>query len=524
MFEAWLQDTRFALRLLRKEPALYHHRRPLTRDRHRREHHNLFGGKRAVATTPAGPCRAESPGRSRTNDPWRRLRHRLPSVLPIRARARDDLADVYGYRLEPTPMSLGGGDAAERVYGTVVSGNYFTVLGTRAVHGRTLEDRDDGPPGANPVTVISYELWERRFESNPAIVGRSILLNSHPFTVVGIAPRGFQGTTLLRSDLWLPISMTAEAIPRHPARLESRQAVWLVMGGRLKDGVSIPQAQSEMHAIAAGLEREFPEDYRERGIVVAGSALVPGRISMVAAFMGLLMTIVGLVLLIACVNVAGMMLARAAARRREIAVRLAIGAGRGRLVRQLMTEAVVVFSAGGAIGLILSVWLTSLLLQSAAGAAIPRRPRDSDRLARADICDGSLIRHRAAVGSGSGAAGVGPRSRARTQDRGPRFGIVQTATAQRLRRRTDHDVAAPGHRRRPLPARAAARGQRPTRLRSGARRRRDDGSVDRRLQRRGREACSFATCCSAFPRCPASNQRPPLSICRSTADAWVWAQ
>ena len=225
-----------------------------------------------------------------------------------------------------------------------------------------LEDRDDGAPGTSPVTVISHELWERRFDSDPAVVGQSILLNSHPFTIIGIAPRGFQGTTLLRSDLWVPISMTAEAIPRSPAGLMERRPVWLVMGGRLKDGVSIPQAQSEMTAIATGLVREFPDDYRDKGIVVAASSLVPGRINMVAAFMGLLMAIVGLVLLIACVNVAGMMLARAAARRREIAVRLAIGAGRGRLIRQLMTEAAIVFAAGGAIGLVLSRWLTSLLL------------------------------------------------------------------------------------------------------------------------------------------------------------------
>ena len=120
--------------------------------------------------------------------------------------------------------------------------------------------------------MISYELWERRYNSDPGIVGQSILLNSHPFTIVGVAPRGFQGTTLLRSDLWLPISMTAQAIPRNPSGSTSARPVWLVMGGRLKDGVSIEQTQSEMTAIAAGLVREFPDDYRDKGIVVARSA------------------------------------------------------------------------------------------------------------------------------------------------------------------------------------------------------------------------------------------------------------
>ena len=175
----------------------------------------------------------------------------------------------------------------------------------------------------------------------------------------------------MKANLWVPLSMAAVAVPRNATGFTSRQAVWLVMGGRLKDGVSIAQAQGEMNAIASGILREFPDDYRDRGIAVAASALVPGRINIVAAFMGLLMTIVGLVLLIACVNVAGMMLARAAARRREIAVRLAIGAGRGRLVRQLMTEAVVVFAAGGAIGLVLSRWLTSLFLGLLPALPIP---------------------------------------------------------------------------------------------------------------------------------------------------------
>jgi predicted permease len=141
------------------------------------------------------------------------------------------------------------------------------------------------------------------------------------------------------------------------------------MGGRLKPGVSIQQAQSELNAIAAGIEREFPNDYKGRGVAVARSALLPGRTNILAGFVGMLMAIVGLLLLIACVNVAGMMLARAAARRREIAVRLAIGAGRWRLIRQLLTEAIIVFAVAGLAGVILSHWLTSLLL-----ALLPQLP------------------------------------------------------------------------------------------------------------------------------------------------------
>jgi len=362
MIETWFQDARFAVRLLRKSP-LFTLTAALSLAIGIGANTTIFSIANALLLRPLpgllAPERLVDLGRTTRGEGFDTVSH--PYFRSVRERATT-LEGVYAYRLEPTPMSLGGRDAAERVYGTMVSGNYFTVLGTRAAYGRTLEDRDDQAAGANPVAVISHELWERRYNSDPGIVGQAILLNSHPFTIVGVAPRGFQGTTVLRSDLWLPLSMTAEAIPRNPSGLTSRRAVWLVMGGRLKDGVSIPQAQAEMQAIASGLVREFPDDYRDRGIVVAASALVPGRINIVAGFMGLLMAIVGLVLLIACVNVAGMMLARAAARRREIAVRLAIGAGRGRLIRQLMTEAVVVFAAGGAIGVVLSRWLTSLCL------------------------------------------------------------------------------------------------------------------------------------------------------------------
>ena len=224
--------------------------------------------------------------------------------------------------------------------------------------------------GAHPVAVISHELWERRFDANPGIAGQTVALNGHPFTVVGVAPRGFHGTTLLEADIWVPLAMLTQATPGMTSRmLTDRRAVWLMMGGRMKDGVTIAQAQSEMQAIAAGLEREFRDSYEGKGIAVARSVVVPGGTGWVAGFLTLLMAIVGLVLLIACVNIASMMLARAVARRREIAVRVAIGAGRGRLVRQLLTESLIVFAAGGVLGLILTRWLTSLLL-----ALLPRLP------------------------------------------------------------------------------------------------------------------------------------------------------
>jgi predicted permease len=182
-------------------------------------------------------------------------------------------------------------------------------------------------------------------------------------TIVGIAPPQFQGTTLLRSDTWLPLAMSSVASPRFgPEMYTNRRIVWLVMGARLKPGVTLAQADAEVRSIGLALEKDFPTENRGKGFKAMKSAIVPGRTDYVAGFLGVLLAIVALVLLAACVNLAGMLLARAASRRREIAVRLAIGADRKRLVRQLITETLVLFVAGCALGLLLTNWLTGLLL------------------------------------------------------------------------------------------------------------------------------------------------------------------
>jgi len=292
-----------------------------------------------------------------------------PNYQDLRERTAT-LKDIYALRVEPEPMSLITAGDAERVYGIVVTANYFTVLGVKPVVGRLLQDSDDRSDAAHAVVVLSHDAWQRRFGGNPAIAGQVITLNGHPFMVAGVAPAGFQGTTMLRADLWVPVSSLPAAVPRMDADiLKNRRAVWLMMGGRLKDGVSVRQADAEARTIGAALEREHPDDNRGKSFTVQPSALVPGHISIVAGFMGLLMAIVGLVLLIACVNVAGMLLARGVARRREIAVRVAIGARPARLVRQLLTETMILFVAAAGIGLLLTNWLTGLLL-----AVIPTLP------------------------------------------------------------------------------------------------------------------------------------------------------
>ena len=281
-----------------------------------------------------------------------------PNYKDVRARTTT-LADVYAYRIEPLPMSLSGPDGAERVYGFMVTGNYFKILGTQPELGRLFTDADD-KPGQNAVTVISDHLWRTRFGADPAILGQVLTITNKPYAVIGVAPRGFQGTTVLQSDLWLPLSNHSAGPSGN--MFTSRAVAWLMMGGRLKPGVTVKQADAELRAIGAALEREYPKENEGRGFTVAPLSVFPGRISIISGFIGVLMALVGLILLITCVNLAGMLLARAAGRRREIAVRLAIGAGRGRLVRQMLTESIVLFSGGCLAGLVLSRWLESLLL------------------------------------------------------------------------------------------------------------------------------------------------------------------
>lgn len=365
--ESWLQDARYALRLLRRSP-IFAATAALSLAIGIGANVTIFSVASALLLRPlpglADPSRLVDVGRTQGGEGFDTVSY--PYYRDVRDRTRT-LSGVYALELEPRAVSLGGRGEAERIYGTLVTANYFGVLGTRAAAGRLLQAQDD-EGGGRQVAVISYQLWQRRFAGSPDIVGQTIVLNGSDYGVVGVAPRGFQGTTLLRSDVWVPIT-TLAAMRRPGSLLDERRSVWLFMGGRLADGATPAQADAELRAIGAALEREYPRENRGKGLTVAASAIVPGQVRLIGGFIGLLMAIVAVVLLIACINIAGMLLARAAARRREIAVRMAIGAGRARLVRQMLVETVVLFSAGGLAGLLLSKWLTSLLL-----AVLPQLP------------------------------------------------------------------------------------------------------------------------------------------------------
>jgi predicted permease len=261
-------------------------------------------------------------------------------------------AGLAGTRFGPEPFGLGTGESSERVWGMPVSGNYFDVIGTPFTLGRGFRADEDRIGGANSVVVISHALWQHRFEGSPGILGRTIRLNGRMFTIVGVASAGFAGTNFLASDLWIPISAFVGLTARDSALLTNRRAVWMVGIGRLKPGVTIGQARAEMNTLAAALEREYPRENEGKGIALVSTGAVPGgqMRTMFTAFVGFLFLLVLLVLMIACTNVAGMLLARGVVRGREVAVRLAVGAARGRILRQLMTESVLLSLLGAGAG------------------------------------------------------------------------------------------------------------------------------------------------------------------------------
>ena len=260
-----------------------------------------------------------------------------------------------------TTLSIG--DRAQHAVGSLVSANYFDALGIRPILGRGFRPGEDMGRNANPVVVISYQLWQDRFHGDPSVIGKTQMMNSMPHTIVGVAPEGFYGTFVGYAwQFWVPASMQ-ERFDSSGYQLEDRGARWIEGFVRLKPEVSVQQAQQEISAIAKRLENDFPDTNRGRGI-----QLLPLWQSPFNASQSMLPTlkitalVVFFVLVIACANVSNLLLVRAFARRHELTVRMAVGAGRGRLIKQLLTESLLLACAALVGGILVAHWCRNLLV------------------------------------------------------------------------------------------------------------------------------------------------------------------
>ena len=276
-----------------------------------------------------------------------------PNAVDIQSRAQS-FSGITIFSFAPVSMTVNG--QPDQYFSNLVSGNFFDVLGVHAALGRTFRPEEDRELGAGPVIVLNYGFWQRKFAGDRNVIGQNVLVNGQGYTIIGVAPNGFQGTNVIGGpDMWIPMSMHDQILSGFTKVLfNERRFLGFNAVGRLKDGIRTEQARAELQSIAADLERAFPLANKGRSFTtqpVLESSISPNARGAFQRAGAMMMTVVGIVLLVACFNIANLLLARASGRKREMSIRAALGASRARIITQLLTEAVILSLAGGLLGL-----------------------------------------------------------------------------------------------------------------------------------------------------------------------------
>jgi predicted permease len=355
----------------------------------------------------------------------------FPDYRDTRDRSTNVVDGLAAFRIDPMNVSRGNGDNSH-AWGYLVTGNYFDMLGVSPERGRLLHPSDDVTRGGNPVAVVTDAYWQKRFGGDPGAIGSHVKLNGLEYTIVGITPPQFTGTELIYTpEIFVPMSMEPQIEPGNKD-LDVRGNLNYFVVGRLKPGVTMAQAGAVFQSISNDLAREYPDTDAGMKVELSRVGLFGNMLrGSVETFAAVLMGVASLVLLIACVNLASLLLARAADRRKDTAIRLALGASRAQLIRQLLTESVVLSVLGGAAGLLLAVWLTKLFASWTPPIDVPVFP--------ALHIDLRVILFTAAVSLATGVLfGLAPAVQSTRAELAP--AIKNEAVAERLRKFQVRDV------------------------------------------------------------------------------------